>query len=52
MDKVEKMTGIDFFSQLPDDLERVLEADTLSHVSRMGDRNREVYIVQQEINRL
>ena len=36
VDKVEKMTGIDFFSQLPDDLERVLEADTLSHVSRDG----------------
>ena len=36
MDKVEKMTGIDFFSQLPDALERELEADTLSHVSRDG----------------
>ena len=36
VDKVEKMTGIDFFSQLPDDLERELEADTLSHVSRDG----------------
>ena len=33
VDKVEKMTGIDFFSQLPDELERVLEADTLSHLS-------------------
>ena len=38
VDKVEKMTGIDFFPQLPDDLERVLEADTLSHVSRDGEQ--------------
>lgn len=33
--KVEKMTGIDFFPQLPDDLEKLLEADTLSHLEHM-----------------
>ena len=33
--KVEKMTGIDFFPQLPDDLEKLLEADTLSHLKHM-----------------
>ena len=38
VDKVEKMTGIDFFSQLPDELERVLEADTLSHLPSVSGK--------------
>lgn len=33
VDEVEKLTGIDFFPQLPDELESLLEADTLSHLS-------------------
>ena len=38
VNQVEKMTGIDFFSQLPDDFERVLEADTLSHLPRQENQ--------------
>jgi endonuclease G len=34
VDSVEKWTGIDFFPLLPDDLERLLEADTLSHLEQ------------------
>ena len=32
VDKVERITGIDFFPGLPDELERIVEADTFSHV--------------------
>lgn len=32
VDSVEVLTGIDFFPQLPDDIERVIEADTASHL--------------------
>ena len=31
VDKVERITGIDFFPGLPDELERIVEADTFSH---------------------
>ncbi|MDY4042187.1 MAG: DNA/RNA non-specific endonuclease [Marinifilaceae bacterium] len=36
VDEVERLTGIDFFPGLPDSLEILLEADTLSHVSRQA----------------
>lgn len=35
--KVEKLTGIDFFPQLPDDLEKLLEADTLPHLAHVPE---------------
>ena len=31
VDKVERLTGIDFFPGLPDELERIVEADTFAH---------------------
>ena len=36
VDKVEELTGLDFFSQLPDEVEQVLEADTNVHLARFS----------------
>ena len=31
VDRIEALTGIDFFPQLPDEIEKLLEADTAAH---------------------
>jgi len=41
VDKVEELTGLDFFSQLPDEVEQVLEADTNVHLARFATPEKE-----------
>jgi endonuclease G len=47
VDSVEKWTGIDFFPGLPDELEQLLEADTLAHDASppAGEEQQEIIIL-------